>query len=410
MLTGVINNIRVDNKPWMCKVSMSLLALLPILAWYKIPFPLGLGSALVLFFSLVVIVIKNFKINALPISFWVLFIYVCFMWMYNNDFAFWSLLPPGGWIFFLFSLAILSGVLTFNLHMLKKYMKYIVLVSAVLFWVQFLIVLITGEQKICFVPNLTGSFTYENMSYSELVSHQLNNLRPSSIFLEPSYMAYYYVSYLALIWFSENIKRKWLTKEIIFIILTLLALQSGSGIVGLIILFIVKILSILRSKNTAQRILIILLCLPLFAGGSYIYLKSDIGEDMFSRTKEFSTQGTSGYTRVVGGYIIFQQLNFNEQIFGIPDARERFGIERTDGSNIFYINGVQTILISLGLVGALLYLFFYMSLFNKTCLTARICIIVLLVMGLLESNYLNPYMMMLTIIPCADYYYNMNKQ
>ena len=34
------------------------------------------------------------------------------------------------------------------------------------------------------------------------------------------------------------------------------------------------------------------------------------------------------------------------------------------------------------------------------------CIIVLLVMGLLESNYLNPYMMLFTVIPCADYYHN----
>ena len=99
----------------------------------------------------------------------------------------------------------------------------------------------------------------------------------------------------------------------------------------------------------------------------------------------------------------------HQQIIGIPDARNRFGIEMYDGNFIFYANGVQTILLSLGYIGALLYGLFYIILFRNTNLVSRMCIIILFVMGLLESNYLNPYMMLLTIIPCADYHFTRNR-
>ena len=64
------------------------------------------------------------------------------------------------------------------------------------------------------------------------------------------------------------------------------------------------------------------------------------------------------------------------------------------------------ILLTLGYVGLFLYLFFYIKIFRKVNATSKMSLIVLLIMGLLESNYLNPYMMLLTIIPCADYYTN----
>lgn len=136
-----------------------------------------------------------------------------------------------------------------------------------------------------------------------------------------------------------------------------------------------------------------------------MYIGSEMGQMMLSRSDEFSTEGTSGFTRVVGGYLMFDQLDFKEQMIGILDARDRFGISRFDGRLIFFTNGVQTILLSLGYLGALFYLLFYVLLFKNTSLASRMCIIVLLIMSLIESNYLNPFMMILTIIPCADYYF-----
>lgn len=386
------------------QVSMAILACLPLLAWYAIPFPVSLGYAFVLFLSAYSIVLARLRINVLPIAFWFVFAYIAIIWIYRNNFQIWSLFPPGGWQFFIFVMALIWGVINFRRDLLIKYMRWIVWISATLFWVQFILKISTGSSMFCFVPNLTGAFSYEGMTYSELVAHQLSGERPCSIFMEPSYMAHYLVSYIALVWFSNDSKDKLLNKETLFIILTLLALRSGSGMIDLVALCLIKIFSIFWNTGNTKRVALVFLSIPIIACSIHLYIQTDAGQNMLSRSEEFSTEGTSGYTRVVGGFMMFDQLDFNERLFGIADARERFGIERRDGSVVFFANGFQTILLSFGYIGTFLYLIFYIALFRKVNLSSRVCLIILLLMSLLESNYLNPFMMLLTIIPCAEYY------
>lgn len=388
---------------------MFIFSLSPLLSWYKIPFPIGLGSALTLFLSAFIIFKRRFRIVVLPYTFLLVTLYVCVKWTYNNNFEVWTLFPPGGWVFFIFIVSLIGGTIIFDMFSFMKCMKYVVLISAVIFWIQFVIMIIIGK-KICFVPNLTGEFIYENMTYSELVIHQFSKPRPCSIFLEPSYMAYYYITYLSTIWFFGNNEYNFFSKEIIFLIITLIALQSGSGMIGLIILIIGKLLHILGDTSNKRRFALILFMIPILLVFIAVYVSSEIGQAMFSRSDEFSTENTSGYTRVVGGFLMFDQLDSKEQWVGISDARERFGVDSVSGRTIFYINGVQTILISLGYIGAILYFVFYACLFSKVKIVSRMCIVILLVMGLLESNYLNPYMMLLTIIPCAEYYMTKKKE
>lgn len=392
------------------RLFMLILALAPILAWYDIHFPVGLGYMFILFLSAFVIAKNRFQVSVMPNAFWLLFAYVCMMWVYNNNFAIWTVLPPGGWLFFLFVLAVIGGTLSYNLNLLKKYMRIVLLIAIALFWVQFIMMITTGSQQICFVPKITNQFTYEGMSYAELVAHQLRGERPCSIFLEPSYMAYYSLAYLTLEWFGFEIQNKLFTKEVALILVTLLALRSGSGMVGGAILFAVKMFSMFWNASIGRRIAMLLLLIPLIVGSFFVYQNTEAGQAMLSRTSELSTESTSGYSRVVGGYLMFYTMSPSEKMVGIPNAREVFGIERADGRTIFYINGIQTILISLGYIGALVYLLFYASLFRKVSLQSRMSIIMLLTMGLLESNYLNAYMMLFSIIPCGEYYLNYKKR
>ena len=106
---------------------------------------------------------------------------------------------------------------------------------------------------------------------------------------------------------------------------------------------------------------------------------------------------------------MFEQLSSTEKIFGIPDAEERFAFKKANGNYVFYVNGMQSILLKLGYIGTFLYLLFYINIFRRAKIVSRLSIIVLLVMSLLESNYLNPYMALLTIIPCSELYLNRNK-
>lgn len=393
-----------NKSPFISKLSMVILATLPLLAWYKIPFPVGLGYALVLLLGTIVIIKKRFRINVVPLKFWVVFAYVCLMWMYNYDFSFWTLFPPGGWIFFIFTLVLIWGVVAFNLNLLKKYMRWIVIISGVLFWIQLILLETTGSPHFCFVPNLTGAFNYEDFTYADIVKRHLSGQLPSSIFLEKSYLAYYFLTYLALIWFETKEKRKMFSKEIIFVIATLIASRSGTALIGFSILLSIKVFSMFWTANIGRRILLIALLIPMIAGSIYLYVDTEMGQQMLNRTGELSSEGTSGYTRVVGGYMMFDQLSPEEKIFGIPDARERFGFIASKGTYVFYVNGIQSILLNLGYIGALVYLLFYVNLFRKVSITSKMSIIVLLIMSLLEANYLNPYMMLLTIIPCAEIY------
>lgn len=387
------------------KISMAILALLPMLGWYAIPFPVGLGYALVLFLGTYSIIKNKFNINVLPLSFWLIFAYVSFMWSKNNNFEYWTVTPPGGWSFFIFCIALIWGVKNFDFFIFKKFMKYVVLVSCVLFWIQFILMLIYGSNVICLVPNLTGSFTYEQMNYSEMVARQLGTSRPCSIFLEPSYMAYYYITYLAIIWFSTELKNKWINTDIVIIILTLIALRSGTGMIGLVILTLIKTVTVMLNISTGKRLVLIFIIAPLVSIVAYLYADSTVGKSMIARADEFSTTQTSGFDRVVGGYLMFAFLDDNEKICGVANPTEIFGKEEDDGSIRFYANGIQTILLSLGYVGLFLYLFFYTRLFSSVQLSSKMCIIVLLIMALLESNYLSPYMMLLTIVPCAEFHH-----
>lgn len=395
---------RRNKSPFICKISMAVLSTLPLLAWYKISFPVGLGYALILLLGTIVIVKNRFRINVVPLTFWFVFAFVCFMWMYNNDFSFWTLFPPGGWVFFIFALALIWGVITFDLNLFKKYMRWIVILSGVLFWIQFIMVVTTGSPHFCFVPNLTGAFSYEDYTYADIVRTHLSGKLPASIFLEKSYLAYYFLTYLALIWFETKEKRKMFSKEIIFVIATLIASRSGTALIGFSILLSAKVFSMFWTANIKRRVLLIVLLIPMIIGAIYLYVDSEMGQLMLNRTEELSTEGTSGYSRVVGGYMMFDQLSPEEKIFGIPDARDRFGFLASKGSFVFYVNGIQSILLNLGYIGALVYLLFYVNLFRKVNITSRMAIIVLLIMSLLEANYLNPYMMLLTIIPCAEIY------
>lgn len=395
-----------NNKRWNLNLPMQLLATLPILAWYEISFPVGLGYVLLLFFSTFAIINKRFKINVFPVTFWTVYAYICFTWMERHNFALWTLFPPGGWQFFMFFMALIWGVLEFNLKSLQKYMRWVVLVSAGLFWIQIALMVMYGSNKVCFVPNLTGSFTYENMSYSDIVAIHLKSNRPCSIFLEPSYMAYYFISYLSILWFGKEFKRKLFNIEILFIAITLVVLRSGSGLVALALLLTIKIIIVFWHSNVQKRVISLFLVLPLLIGSIIFYIDSEIGQEMFARSSEFSKENSSGFDRVVGGYLMFDSLNDQEQMFGILNYREKFGRETDDNKLFFFANGIQIILLSLGFIGLLLYLVFYINLFIKVDLLSRMSIIVLLVMSLLEYNYLNPYMMLLTIIPCADYYYH----
>jgi len=395
-----------SGNPVLKVIAMVLLALYPLLNWYAISFPIPLGMALILGISVSGLVISGFRFEVFPLFFYMTILYVFFIWSYRRGFSLNSLLPPGGTLFFIFLISLGGCTSLFDLKVLRRVMGVVVAISIPLFWIQFISLHTVGEMY-CFVPNLTGHFSYEDMTYAQLVANQKSLKSPCSIFLEKSYMGYYLAAYLCLRLYSSDIKDKYYSPQNIIICLTLLFLRSGSGILAMIVLMAVKMISEYSSSNNKRRFAMLLLMTPVLLLAAYSYVNTDIGSSVVDRTEEFHTEGASGYVRTVAGYVVYGAMPLQERIFGTTvDNVTAYSDFDYISSNRFYANGIQTILMTLGAVGLILYLLFYGFVFRRGDILVKMSIITLLLFSLIESDYLNPYHLLLTAIPCAIVYHH----
>lgn len=384
----------------LCAAAMVLLALNPLLHWYDIGLPIGFGDVLLILLSMVAIGLQKFKLRAYPKMFLLLWAYIAIVWYYYNISADWKSFIPGGVIFFIFAIDLGMGISLFNLEKLKNCMKWVTILAIILFLFQFSMQELTGEH-FCFVPNLTGHFTYEDLKYGEVLKRHLASERPCAFFLEKSYMAYYLVMYLCLELFTGKGKEKLLTPLSIVIILTLLLLRSGSGLVGMVIPLLIKIFSYYWHKK-GVGIIMLILSIPIVILAVYMYVRTDIGASMLERQDEITTQGTSGFTRVAYGYIFYEQLAPLQKLIGtsMADINDLIYISHSDRK--FALNGIQSILVSLGAIGLALWGLFYVKVMRATTLCGIMCVCVYIVLSAVEVTYLGPYMLLLTVVACAE--------
>lgn len=389
------------NNKGLCKVAMLFLALLPLLHWYDIGAPVGLGEAIMLIFTIIAFVRSKFNVRLFPKSFYILWAYIAFNWYYNNEINFGLTLLPGGATFFFFAVICLGSIAFFNLDELYKYMRCVVMLSIPIFIFQY-IMLHTMGNHYCFVPNITGRFTYEGLLYSELVHLHHTTMSPCAFFIEKSYMAYYLVIFLCLELFYGKSRELLFSKFSLLIIFTLLILRSGSGLIGMIIPIIAKCISYYWNRSNLRYIMIVLA--PLFlAFAVYLYIGTEIGATMLERQSELTEEGTSGFTRVMHGYMYFDNLDITEKIFGTSIKNLNELIYLSYAEKRFALNGIQFPLIQLGVVGLVLWIAFYINAILKTPIIAKLSVLTLFVLSSIEVTYLGPYMVMLTVIPCSYY-------
>lgn len=397
------NSIVKNSQSWrFCKMTMFLLALFPLLHWYDIGLPLGLGDFLLLLVAILAIGMGRFQQKAYPKLFFLVWLYIAINWYHYNFYPDWKGILPGGIVFFIFALNVGVGITNFDINLLRKYMRWIVILAVVIFFFQFIVLHLNGK-TFCFVPNLTGHFIYENYSYSELAAKHINGFKPCAFFIEKSYMAYYLVIYLCLELFQEKFKEFLFSKLSIIIIVTLVLLQSGSGVVGLTIPVVAKFLTYYWQKKKL-RYIILLLSLLLFTFIFYLFVATDIGASMLSRQEELYTEGTSGFSRIMYGYMFYDNLDPIQKIIGTSVSNINNLTYLSYQDSKFPLNGIQSPLIQLGTIGLLLWIIFYVSVFFKTNACGRICVLVFFIFSAIEVTYLGSYMTILTIIPCSILY------
>lgn len=397
MMNISYNKVKIINK-----ITMFLWALYPILGWYSSFTSFSLGMLILLLLSLSAIC--NGKVNntVFPFIFYIVWFYVALNYYGYASLSDIKSYLPGGFPFCIFVFSLIGGIVYYNQEYLKKYMSWLVKLSIFLFWVQ--ILLSIEGTRVCFVPNIGLDFLYEDMSYAQIKARHLIGM-PCSFFLEKSYMAYYLCTYLCFELFDERGKKVIMTKFSMIIILTLLMLRSGSGMLGMAVIIIAKILTYLNCMSSAKKIVYFFLCTCFFVGSIWVYIQTESGSEILGRTEELTTEGTSGFTRVAAGYFMYANMPLENQIFGM----DRATFLNTDTTfyhdETLYLNGVQNILITLGIVGLVLYILFYSFLFSKGSVVSRVAILVFLLFSLLEFTYLTIYMAMFTVISCGELYY-----
>lgn len=381
------------------KIGMLLLALYPILYYYSTSLPFSYGQ--LLFFAFFIVQFfyyaqKPFSIPKEMTAFW---IYAAIVLLFFSPNIKVTYFVPGGIQFCVWIIILGLCIRNFNRYYLQKYMRIIFVISAVIYVLQELMFMRTGTRFVTILP-ISETFSYGGLTYSGLMEKQINANRSSSLFMEPAYFAQYALCLLALELFCDETKDKLVTKYSLLIIFILLILRSGVGVIGLLLLGLIKFFTSMKNYSLRKNLLYLFLLLPIVLTMAFYYSQSEIGLALLGRADELGSDESSGYLRLFYGYYIYELLPMINKIFGLPiDALENIMpsyITTTDES--IFMNGFQTLLITNGLIGVILFCYVFVKFYKKGRLLIKSSVWLLLLLSLMEQIYLMPYMLLLSVI------------
>lgn len=400
----ILPEINTKNVPVLTKISMFLLASFSVLSVYRFA-PSQLNYSYVLGLCLFLIsLFKRQMRNPYPITYFIFWGYCAIQIIIVGGATSWQDFLPGGISFFIFSLCMAGFILNYNFDCLRKYLTYIWIFAAVLFFVQWILYYTTGQKISLFLP-LGNELTYEGFSWSELHYIQISSSseghhRFSSIFAEPSYLGQYSLIALCMELFCNEHKSKLFTPLAGLICVVIILLQSGVGLLGMTFIALIKLLYIIFITRKTKYYIYLILIVPLLFLGISEYLGSTAGQYIAGRMNQLSfddeTATNSGFVRLYYGYFAFSDLNIQDKIIGVSRQAAQ-SMRDYDG---FY-NGISFIMCSFGIIGLFLMLvFIFLNCYKKNILVNAMALLFIIVSAI-ESTYLSAIMMMTFVIVSA---------
>lgn len=373
------------------KLYTLLVVLYPILSAYTVMGSIDLGIALCSFVGMIVFVaVLGKKRIIFPEGYGAFLFYVTFVAILVTH-----ALPLR---ILLYSFVLIVGCMVCEFDKLYKYYKQVAYICICFFLFQEIVLLATGN----IVP---GIFTFLPTVYGDSASFISNRLlesnRPSSFFLEPSYLAQFLYPLVAmeLFWNKDNnhLRNAVIHSFIIFLI------RSGNGILLLGIIWSIWI--IFSDVRKIKKYTIV------FLGGigaiAMLAFKPDFILELLSRTQELTISGaedrhlSSGFIRFFRGYYLYFSLPTINQIFGVNPAQlEDYMLSNSLGlfdRDTAFLNGIQTILCLYGCIGAVFY-FRHVYLFGKQSESVCKVLLVGTVYLLLSESYFICSRMLLVMV------------
>lgn len=389
-------------------LGMVLLALFPVLYAYGSSLSFNYGELSFMPFLIVTILsLGTICIFALPKNYLLFWAYVAIALMMLNLGSFKvTYLIPGGISFTLFSLMVglYSNVL--EMESLYKAMKIVFLFASIVLVAQIL-GLLPGEYNKSLILPISHHLSYADTDYEALLVKREYSTRPTSIFLEPAYFAQYASIFLSIELFYKTRENALYSKTAIVVSFVLLLMRSGCALIGLAVVWAAKLISIMKSGRSVAKTIIVAIPLALIA--IYFYVNSEVGSMMLERTAEFSTEGASGYQRLLQGFFIYDYLPMENKIFGISGEELNamnipFLSVKNDGSVSMFTNGFFTLLIRNGIIGFLLCMLCYVSLYRATNALGKVSLLLLFTLSFIEQAYLLFPMLLCTVIAMNNKY------
>lgn len=287
-----------------------------------------------------------------------------------------------------------------------KYYKILVYIAVCFFFIQEFAYYIIGNRPTLYFPL---EMYYENSDIASFSESRASMNRSSSFFLEPAHFAQYILPYYCIV-ICNSIRDRIISKEAFILTLTLLLLQSGSGYLGMAAIFI----SILFLRNFVAleiKIAIAVVFACVIGIVTVFFINNPFIGEILSRVNEItslevSASGSqSGFLRIWRGYFIYGSLAPIYKLFGIGIGSFEYVSSlfyipgsRYEGS---YVNGIQTLLISGGMIGTALFFRFIFKISQRMSAEGIIVIICMIAMFFVEQMMFTPKMFLSILIAVA---------
>ena len=290
-------------------------------------------------------------------------------------------------------------------YFIKQYER-VAMVCIIFFFVQEISVRFTGTRIPGVFQFLPLAVATDSASY---YLHMAEMSRSASFFSEPAHFVQFLLPLLAVeVFFYQKIKVKW----VIVICLTLLLLQSGNALFGMIAIFLVYMYTLHFKTKISYRIPLVLMVGVLVAGIGYFYLSSDMGQKLLDRKNTISLSdvenrgyGGSGFMRISRGYYVFNEYSAFKKIIGddtsdyIDDAISRSPVSMFFKDDDRYLNTIQTTLCYTGFVGLFLFVLMIIGLWKDSGICGRAVLMTFISLSFIAALFFSESMAIYMLIP-----------
>lgn len=399
----------------MKNILLMLLAIMPILNIYCLPFgpDIPLANVIIITLATCGVISRRMRFGKLPRFFVIYWVYigVAYFILTLNNFKVVNLIP-GGLSFFVWVIILSVYLDAFDLNVFRKYYRVVFTICGVVLLLQEFLFFTTGQRfSLLFPLPLSGG-----MSSQFLKDTQLLLTRSSSFFREPSHFAQFALPLLAIELFNPRNKNSFISGYSVFILICLIVLRSGNGFLGMITLIISRFFFYFKESGIKAKLATLLFVVPLLLFSTVKYTSTESGQEIVER---FSNVGidedSESFDRIFRGYLLYQILPNENKVFGISHENLEsfighsaiaylFMSNTADGQNDTYLNGIQHILVHFGAVGLILFFYVLICLYVQSDYIAKTLIITFLIIMFVGNVYAS-HMMLLTFLIS----YNKNK-